>query len=101
MTTEVKMPFIEDALPTSASGHLSPLRSNLEDMIISCGALNKRIALLSDDKETYGMLTEESYCYDVPVRHALTPSHDHDANLTSGGPRTTSEDLTNGTHCDS
>src|SRR5690349_17445112 len=62
------MPYIEDGLPLSALGSLSPLRSKLEDMILSCTYLNKRIALMNDDKETYGMLTEETYCYDVPVR---------------------------------
>jgi len=60
------MPFIEDSLPISASGDFSPLRSNIEDMIISCTALNKRIALMNDDMETYGLLTEETYCYDIP-----------------------------------
>ena len=78
-----KMPFIEDSLPISASGDFSPLRSNIEDMIISCTALNKRIALMNDDMETYGLLTEETYCYDIPVRFRYVPAIALSANCSS------------------
>ncbi|KIW07177.1 hypothetical protein, variant [Verruconis gallopava] len=60
------MPLLIDGLPTSAMGTISPLRSNLEDMIGSCRALNKHIAMMNEDKETFGLLTEETYCYDAP-----------------------------------
>jgi hypothetical protein len=62
------MPILNDNLPTSATGAFSPLRSNLEDMILSCGSLDKHIAMMNEDKETFGLLTEDTYCYDAPVR---------------------------------
>jgi len=65
--TGLKMPMIMDSLPTSAMGAFSPLRSNLEDMIVSCGIVNKHIGYMNEDKETFGLLTEETYCYDAPV----------------------------------
>jgi hypothetical protein len=61
------MPMLNDNLPTSATGVFSPLRSNLEDMTVSCGALDKHIAMMNEDKDTFGLLTEETYCYDAPV----------------------------------
>jgi len=55
-----------EGLPKSPMGSFSPLKSNLEDMILSCGALDKHIAMMHEDKECFGLLTEDSYCYDAP-----------------------------------
>lgn len=60
------MPMFNE-LPLSPMGSFSPLRSNLEDMITSCGALDKHIAMMNEDRDTFGLLTEESYCYEAPV----------------------------------
>lgn len=60
-----------EGLPKSPMGTFSPLRSNLEDMITSCGALDKHIAMMNEDKECYGLLTEDSYCYDAPAGFPL------------------------------
>ena len=62
------MTFIYDDLPSSAGGSFLPLKANLKAMVVSCGNLDKQIALINDDKETYGLLTGETYCYDMPVR---------------------------------
>jgi len=59
------MPMFTE-LPNSPTGTFSPLKSNLEDMILSCSALDKHIAMMNEDKECYGLLTEDSYCYDAP-----------------------------------
>lgn len=65
--------MLNDNLPTSAMGAFSPIRAQLEDMLISCAALDKHIALMNEDKETFGLLTEDTYCYDAPVPNQAFP----------------------------
>jgi hypothetical protein len=66
-------------LLASTKGASSPLCANLEDMILSCGALDKHIGHMNEDKETFGLLTEDTYCYDAPVGsdHCYTRSFEY------------------------
>ena len=62
--------FTHDGLPSSPMGTFFPLKSNLKDMIATCAALDKEIAIINEDKEEFGLLSEESYCYTAPVGYA-------------------------------
>lgn len=58
---------------TPSAAAPTPLKSNLKDMIATCGALYKQLAVTAEDGEKYGMLLEESFCYTAPVRLINTP----------------------------
>jgi hypothetical protein len=59
--------FIREPV-TSGMGVFSPLKSNLEDMIATCEVLDKELAIIAEDGEEFGGLSEESFCYTAPVR---------------------------------
>jgi len=63
--------FVRDPLSLPSLGAFSPLKSNLEDMIATCEALDKQLAVIAEDGEEFGLLSEESYCYTAPVRSLL------------------------------
>lgn len=48
-------------------GVFCPLKSNLEDMISTCEVLDKELAIIAEDGEEYGGLSEETFCYTAPV----------------------------------
>jgi hypothetical protein len=52
---------------TSGMGVFSPLKSNLKDMISTCEILDKELAIIAEDGEEYGGLSEETFCYTAPV----------------------------------
>ncbi|KAE9966690.1 hypothetical protein EG328_008765 [Venturia inaequalis] len=51
---------------TSGMGSFSPLRSNLEDMISTCEILDKELAVIAEDGEEFGGLSEETFSYNAP-----------------------------------
>jgi len=57
--------FIREPI-TSGMGVFSPLKSNLEDMISTCEVLDKELAIIAEDGEEFGGLSEESFCYTAP-----------------------------------
>jgi hypothetical protein len=60
--------FIRDPLSApSTESTYSPLKSNLEDMIQTCEELDKQLAVIAEDGEEFGLLSEESFCYTAPV----------------------------------
>lgn len=61
---------------TSGMGSFSPLRSNLEDMISTCEILDKELAVIAEDGEEFGGLSEETFSYNAPVW--LTPIRNRD-----------------------
>jgi hypothetical protein len=62
--------FIREPI-TSGMGVFSPLKSNLEDMISTCEVLDKELAIIAEDGEEFGGLSEESFCYTAPVGSLL------------------------------
>jgi len=58
--------FIREPLAAPSLSMFSPLKSNLEEMIATCEALDKEIAVIAEDGECYGLLSEESFCYTAP-----------------------------------
>jgi hypothetical protein len=60
--------FIRDPLTAaSALSTYTPLQSNIEDMIRTCEELDEQIAVIAEDGEEFGLLSEESFCYTAPV----------------------------------
>jgi len=57
--------FIREPV-TASMGVFFPLKSNLEDMIATCEALDAPLAEIKEDGEEYGGLSEESFCYTAP-----------------------------------
>jgi hypothetical protein len=58
--------FIREPLSV-ASASFSPLKANLEDMIATCSKLDEQLAVIAEDGEEFGGLSEESFCYTAPV----------------------------------
>ncbi|TID22767.1 hypothetical protein E2P81_ATG01899 [Venturia nashicola] len=60
------MPMFIREPRTSGMGVSSPLRSNLEDMISTCEILDKELAVIAEDGEEFGGLSEETFSYNAP-----------------------------------
>jgi len=58
--------FVREPISTPGLNVFSPLKSNLQDMIATCEALDKQIAVIAEDGEEFGLLSEESFCYTAP-----------------------------------
>ncbi|KAF2436828.1 hypothetical protein EJ08DRAFT_654998 [Tothia fuscella] len=58
--------FIREPLSTNSVASISPLKSNLEDMISTCEALDKKLAVIVEDGEEFGGISEETFCYTAP-----------------------------------
>lgn len=58
--------FIREPI-TSGMGVFSPLKSNLEDMISTCEILDKELAIIAEDGEEFGGLSEETFSHNAPV----------------------------------
>lgn len=54
--------------PGSARMSFSPLKSNLDDMILACEELSGQIVFFVEDAEIFGLLTEDTFCDNAPVR---------------------------------
>jgi hypothetical protein len=70
------MPMILELASTQVS--FSPLKSNLEDMILACEELSDQIVFFVEDAEIFGLLTEDTFCDNAPVRkpgHPLSSSN--------------------------
>lgn len=61
------MPYMEDDLPRTARRDNQLVQASVDDLNIACACLNKRISVLNKDVEEYGYLSEDTYCYDIPV----------------------------------
>jgi hypothetical protein len=59
------MPMILDSIGPRVS--FSPLKSNLEDMVLACEELSGQIAFIVEDAEIFGLLTEDTFCDNAPV----------------------------------
>lgn len=66
--------FIREPI-TSGMAVFSPLKSNLEDMISTCEVLDKELAVIAEDGEEYGGLSEETFSYNAPVRLSSPRRH--------------------------
>jgi hypothetical protein len=81
------MPLFQTPSP-QRSPLFSPLKSNIEDMIRATQQLEEQLAFFVDDSETFGLLTEETFLENGPVRLQVLL---REAKLTfeKGGPQAT------------
>jgi hypothetical protein len=59
---------------TTSGMHFSPLKSNLEDMVLATGQVREELDYFVDDAEAYGCLTEDTFLENCPVSHSA-PTH--------------------------
>jgi len=52
--------------PISARVSFSPLKSNLEDMVVACEELSGQMVFFAEDAEIFGLLTEDTFCDNAP-----------------------------------
>ena len=61
------MPLFQNPSP-QRSPLFSPLKSNIENMIKATQQLEEQLAFFVDDSEAFGLLTEETFLENGPVR---------------------------------
>jgi hypothetical protein len=67
------MPMFLDS-HARAIAHFSPLKSNVDDMVAATERIQSELEYVVDDSISYGVLTEDTYMENCPVRLAHYPS---------------------------
>jgi hypothetical protein len=57
--------FLESSGPRVS---FSPLKSNIEDMVIACEELEGQLKYFVEDSDLYGLMTEDTFLENAPVR---------------------------------
>ena len=61
------MPMFPDS-HVRAMARFSPLKSNIDDMVAATERLQGELEYVVDDSEVYGILTEDTFLENCPVR---------------------------------